>query len=601
MIDMESVTQKMIEKIETIVPPVRTKPTLTDKGSTIKVVHKNEHVARLIEVICTYHLWEVIRSEYIYKLVGNMQEGDGYPALHHVNWSGMVKFPVEKLIRTADDAVATVKLLYELGYTPIQQNKSKGENAIVSLQNALAKGYATKDVYDALYKVYTVDVPPNIAAKCAANVLNIVADANLHVLRTKITWLLSIAPADFIGELIGICLATNRSCKVSGFYATIRTTIELVKKAIVKGPNDGTEKGTVVLGVQKIAQKDSGTSSVSAFVETGEFAEFFEKYPWPGAHFMPTFTKMLYDSVITFDTSRLHERHAPVVLGSIIGEIGTSEQVIDYILKCFTELESGDASKMDYIVTCLAHTKHVPNQEILDKLQDHVGSYGTAIKFALSDILSDRFGVKCEMDKINQLLTPSGARVSSLPIASADPEEFEVNDKYVDGMGFFSNLILLNSSASQSSNGSYAPVCVDKFARDWSSYMLAVPADAFDGVVQSLIIKVCDICKTSERIQAFNLVCSGLIESGIIDGTSFNSVLTRLCESRDAAVKFITDFLEIPRADVEARFDAIVTGHVPVAPVRVAPVRVAPERDTMRRGKGQKKKSQRPNQREWVR
>ena len=612
MIDMDSVTRAMIEKIETIVPPVRKRragcgPDVNDSGSTIKVVHKNEHVARLIEVICTYHLWEVIRSEYIYKLVGNMQEGDGYPALHHVNWSGTVKFPVDELIRTPADAVETVKVLYELGYTPIQQNKAKGENAIVSLQNALAKKYATPEVYDALYEAYTVNIPPNIASKCSANVLNILADANLHVLRTKITWLLSAAPMDFIGELIGICLATNRSAKISGFYATIHSTIELVKKAIERGPNDGSEKGTMVLGVQKIAEGGHSTG-VSAFVETGEFVEYFEKYPWPGARFMPRFTSMLYDSVISFDTSRLHERHAPVVLGSLIGEIGTSDQVVDYILKCFDELESGDVSKMDkmdYIVTCLAHTKHMPNQEILDKLQAHVGSCGTAVKFALSDILSARFGgVKCEMDKINCLLSPSEARVSSLPVVSLDPEEFEVNDKYVDDMGFFKNLILLNSSASQSTNGSYVPVCVDKFARDLSRYMLEkVPKDAFDGVIQSLIIKACDICKTDERIEAFKLVCSGLIGSGIINGTFFNSVMTRLHESRDAAVKFITNFLEIPRADVEARFDKTVIVPASVVPASVVPASVAPASVAVRRGKGQHRRSREkatPGQREWM-
>jgi hypothetical protein len=124
----------------------------------------NPAAARLMEVITANYLHEIFSSPSLVKFLEKMQEGDGYPALHHVNWPAFVKRPLAGFSRGPSDACEMVKVLYRAGYTPLQLNDKK-ENTITSLIAARKSSYVTESTFAALHEMYT-NPPENVLQLC---------------------------------------------------------------------------------------------------------------------------------------------------------------------------------------------------------------------------------------------------------------------------------------------------------------------------------------------------------------------------------------------------------------------------------------------------
>lgn len=112
---------------------------------------------KLLEVATSYLLHELLSHELVYPYFNesNVREGDGHNALFWVAWSEYFKYsirlaeefatgkiienPLAGFSRTINDALITIDLLFDVGYTSTSKNRH-GETAVRSLELACNEG-----------------------------------------------------------------------------------------------------------------------------------------------------------------------------------------------------------------------------------------------------------------------------------------------------------------------------------------------------------------------------------------------------------------------------------------------------------------------------
>lgn len=355
---------------------------------------------KLLEVATSHLFHELLSHPLIYPYFNesNVREGDGHNALFWVAWSEYRKYktrfaeefasgkitenPLEKFERTLDDALVTIDLLFDVGYTSTSKNRH-GETAVKSLEIARNEGKIDIEWYEPIKNKYV-----NISSKTAEVTLREICgristdQKMLEKYRTLYCLGFYKAP-NFASQLVvEFCVKLDPSCIGRGIlWDPICEKINMFKSMI--------------------STFDIATENTNPSQDYVDFADAF--VGWKRDEQL-----MLFNKFVTKSTLELLEKVEQVKLlkllpenaskknweydtcftdplAGVIGECGTHVQKKNFILQKLSSVDT-----MIFGLYCISHGKFIDSdiKRALYRicLQSDFET-NTRLKFALYDVL----------------------------------------------------------------------------------------------------------------------------------------------------------------------------------------------------------------------
>jgi hypothetical protein len=285
--------------------------------------------AKVVETISSYWMSEILGRPDVKKLLTTLHAGDGYNPLFWAFWPGFVKRPVAGWKPTVTELVETIKVMFEIGWSPLDRNK-KGENIVQSMREAKTNGYLADIDCDALYDILmhpTRNVYVAVCNSCMNKCTLPTIGNHINALR----WVISQEDGMmiFATSLFASAIKTYQGAKEDGFYLAVHnmTEIALNVLAVTKTPADPT------------------------------FDRFFRQHPWNAAAMIAQFRRIIISQC--FETSFVPTGEGDEIIATnLFGEFRSTHYALDAIGAIVGEIGS-DADRNDYMRMCLNRGGHL--------------------------------------------------------------------------------------------------------------------------------------------------------------------------------------------------------------------------------------------------
>lgn len=217
---------------------------------------------KLLEIATSYLLHEVLAHEIIrpYFSETNVREGDGHTALFWVAWSEYFKYseryerefesgaiesnPLAGFRRELADAIATIDLLLDVGYTPTRKNRHN-ETVVRSLDVAHGEGRIPIEWYEPIKNKYMTLTPKSAEVtlrEICCKISNVKEVLDKH--RVLYCFGFFAAP-EFAAKLaLEFCLKLTPSCIGKGaFWTPVKEKLDMFRgmiesfDSVMKSPN----------------------------------------------------------------------------------------------------------------------------------------------------------------------------------------------------------------------------------------------------------------------------------------------------------------------------------------------------------------------------
>lgn len=206
---------------------------------------------KLLEIATSYLLHELLAHDLIkpYFSENNVREGDGHTALFWVAWSEYFKYseklendlatgkiesnPLSGFTRELRDAIATIDLLLEVGYTPTTKNRHN-ETVVGSLDVAHGEGRIPIEWYEPIKRKY-MTLAPRSAEVTLREICSKVSTAKevLDKYRTLYCFGFLAAPEFAVKLALEFCMKLTPTCVGRGaFWTPVKEKLDMFRGMI---------------------------------------------------------------------------------------------------------------------------------------------------------------------------------------------------------------------------------------------------------------------------------------------------------------------------------------------------------------------------------
>lgn len=360
---------------------------------------------KLLEIATSYLFHEVLSHELIkpYFFENNVREGDGHTALFWVAWSEYFKYseryendfengtiasnPLAGFRRELSDALATIDLLLDVGYTPTTKNRHN-ETVVGSLEVAHGEGRIPIEWYEPIKSKYLA-LTPKSAEVTLREICSKVSTAQevLDKYKTLYCFGFMIAP-DFASKLaLEFCMKLTPSCIGKGaFWNPVKEKLDMFRGMI--------QSFDFVMQSQNPPQDYKDFRS--AFVG------------WKSKNQLKLFNQLL--SQYTLETiANVEQEHANKLLNpsqtewryetcfsdplaGVLGECAGNADKKAYVMKKLSSPES-----FHLALYCISHGKFIDTEmalSIANICETPEFDANLRLKFALYDVIEKLYGQK---------------------------------------------------------------------------------------------------------------------------------------------------------------------------------------------------------------
>jgi len=288
------------------------------------LVYKSNERIMVIELLCSMWAHEILSySVFMKQIISTTKNGSKYPLLYYVNWPTKMS----NYTRTPNDAIATAKLLYDLGHSPLTTFGS--ETLLTSLRLAFYNDGISPDVEQALYNTYVY--PSEVVINNCALYVTSKITSDMNSIRTLLVWLFTINMKIVVDTIIMQC--SNIYVEESKqFIPYVRIMMNNIKKCIK-------------LGHSVPHAKPYDEHAI-------DFEPFFIAHPWHSDKMLEQFNTMMHTAILSSNC---------VLQGAIIGELyyKNNKNIIDiYIDECLNDVDKN----MNNLILCVIHSEYAPDK-----------------------------------------------------------------------------------------------------------------------------------------------------------------------------------------------------------------------------------------------
>ena len=299
--------------------------TLQETPESVTSIEK----AKVVETLASFWVSEMLEQTEIHNLLAAQHADDGYNPLFWVLWPGFIKRPVDGWTPDVDDLNRTIRVMFEIGWSPLDRNK-KGENVVQSMKLAKKSGFLPDIDCDALY-----DALMHPTLKVLQSVCN--SAINKCTLRTvesfinPVRWVISQSGGMklFASSMFASALKTYHGAKQNGFYVPVHNMMEIAR---------------CILSCTRVPADET-------------FDRFFRQHPWSIGKMVTEFRTLLIQQCFetTFTSSAESDE---IVASNSFGSFSSTQFALDAIGAIIGEVGS-DADKNSYMEMCLDGGEHL--------------------------------------------------------------------------------------------------------------------------------------------------------------------------------------------------------------------------------------------------
>lgn len=321
-----------------------------------KLVPNNK--STLSGIIVSYHFYEAfVESPIIRDLLNQHQKIDNHTPMHLVNWKAYNEMKMPYYKRTLSDILKTINILYEHGFSPLEKNKH-GETAISSLNMAQKRNMFPNEYYIAILNEYT-NPPIHIAVKSVRSILNKLTPSTKDKYNSSIRWLMTLCPHKLAEEIINMCMVFDHRIKrTKGVYDFVKNFIDMISN---------------IFSNIEISEED-------------DFKTYFDEHSWNAQYEWELLKSYITQNILNYEIDKIDiETKSPVMLGSLMGECGDSENIMKFIEN---NLKENNTNKIMIALACYAHSQY-KTETMKISIKSQYEKCPSHIKFLIDDIFGE--------------------------------------------------------------------------------------------------------------------------------------------------------------------------------------------------------------------
>jgi hypothetical protein len=508
---------------------------------------ESSHYAKgkLLEVATSYFLHEVLSHELIkpYFSETNVREGDGHTALFWVAWSEYFKYsekyerefkngvissnPLAGFRRELSDSIATIDLLFDVGYTPTTKNRHN-ETIVGSLNIAHGEGRIPTDWYEPIKSKY-MTLTQKSAEVTLREICGKVSTAKDVLVKHRVLYCFGFlaAPEFAVRLALEFCMKLTPSCiGKAAFWTPVKEKLDMFKEmiqsfdSVIKSPNppqDYKDFHSAFTGWKSKNQLQLFNHLLSQYT-----LEIISNVEHEQAEKLinPTQTEWRYDTCFSDP------------LAGVLGECASDSNKKKYIMSKLVSPQT-----FPLALYCISHGKFVDNeiaQLIATICKTPEFETNSRLKFALYDVVEKLY--KEKIKNISQCIAffhthQFSANVSKnvtlvvlsefnhsqvFDIAPVVDVVLQLNETYCESLKEQSNKILNDT------NGAF-DIYISKVCE-----ILSKPDTNQQSVIESFMARVFYDCYNSDKLAKFSLLIGLFRKQRIFSSIAISSAIAKM-------------------------------------------------------------------------